>query len=397
VFSIANLAGFMTGMAFLGVVMFLPLFTQLVQGISATNSGLTLLPIMIGLLLAASGSGFAVSRTGHYKPFIIAGMVVLIIGLLLLSQIDAHTTPLDLSWRMFIVGLGLGPSQSLYNIAVQNAVPVNQIGIATSASQFFRQMGSVIGLSIFGTLLTHNLTTELPKHLPAMPGISAPAKMDLSKAQEQAMDPNAIHRQIDAALAEQYALLERAFNGDQAAVDQVLADKALPDQLKNLLKDGGVRGKAHVIQETRAREVADGLRRGESGRADLLDSSLPAALKDQIRAIPEDDLKSKTKSAAVAEHFREMILADEKIEADKSVAGVLAFIKPAMQKQGHELADKVEKGVKEGFSVSITALFGIALWIIAVAFVTTFFIPVLPLRHTTPAQEREKAMAAASH
>ncbi len=349
---------------------------------------------MIGLLLAASGSGFAVSRTGHYKPLIIGGMVVLIIGLVLLSQIDAHTTPLDLSWRMFIVGLGLGPSQSLYNIAVQNAVPVNQIGIATSASQFFRQMGSVIGLSIFGTLLTHNLMTELPKHIPSMPGVSAPATMDLSKAQEQAMDPNAIHKQIDSALATQFAVLERAFNGDQAAVDEVMANKALPDQLKNLLKDGGVRGKAHVIQETRAREVADGLKRGEAGRAALLDSSLPAALKDQLRAIPADDLKGATKSAAVAEHFRELILADEKAEADKSVAGVLAFIKSAMQKQGDELANTVEKGVKEGFSISITALFSTALWIIMIAFVTTFFIPVLPLRNTTPAQEREKALAA---
>jgi hypothetical protein len=258
-------------------------------------------------------------------------------------------------------------------------------------------MGSVIGLSIFGTLLTHNLMTELPKHIPSVPGVSAPATMDLSKAQEQAMDPNAIHRQIDKALAEQYTLLERAFNGDEAAVKQVMADQALPDQLKSLLKDGGVRGKAHVIQETRARDVADGLKRGEAGRAALLESSLPAALKDQIRAIPADDLKGVAKSAAVAEHFREMILADEKAEADKSVAAVLAFIKPAMQKQGDELADTIEKGVKEGFSVSITALFGTALWIILVAFVTTFFIPVLPLRHTTPAEDREKAAMATSH
>ena len=398
VFSIANLAGFMTGMAFLGVVMFLPLFTQLVQGISATNSGLTLLPIMLGLLIAAAGSGFLVSRTGHYKPFIIAGMVVLIIGLVLLSQITSATTPLDLSWRMFIVGLGLGPSQSLYNIAVQNAVPVNQIGIATSASQFFRQMGSVIGLSIFGTLLTHNLMTELPKHIPQMPGVSAPQKMDLSHAQQQAMDPNAIHTQIDKALDEQYAKLVLAFDGDQVAVDEILNNPTLPEQLKGLVRDGGVRAKTHATLLARADKVADGLKKGEAGRAALLEeSSLPAALKDQIRAIPADDLKGAVKAAAVGQHFREIVMGDEKAEADKAVTNILALIKGALQKQGDKLADDVTKGVKEGFSLSITSLFSTALWIIAFAFLTTLFIPVLPLRNTSPEQEREKAAAAAVH
>lgn len=397
VFSICNLAGFMTGMAFLGVVMFLPLFTQLVQGISATNSGLTLLPIMLGLLTAAAGSGFLVSRTGHYKPFIIAGMVVLIVGLVLLSQINEHTTPLDLSWRMFIVGLGLGPSQSLYNIAVQNAVPVTQIGIATSASQFFRQMGSVIGLSIFGTLLTHNLMTELPKHLPEVPGIAAHQKMDLSQAQKQAMDPDAIHTQIDKALGEQYAKIAAALDGDQTAVDDIIANPSLPEQLKSLVRDGGVRAKTHAAVEARAEKVFNALKKGERGRTALLNDSLPAALKDQIRAIPLDDLKGAAKTAALALQFRDLILADEKIEADKSVAAILGLIKATLDKRGQELATDVAKGVKEGFSISITALFGTALWIIMFAFATTWFIPVLPLRNTSPAQEREKAALAPSH
>jgi EmrB/QacA subfamily drug resistance transporter len=397
VFSITNLAGFMTGMAFLGVVMFLPLFTQLVQGISATDSGLTLLPVMLGLLIAAAGSGYLVSRTGHYKPFIIGGMVVLIVGLVLLSQINEHTTPLDLSWRMFIVGLGLGPSQSLYNIAVQNAVPVNQIGIATSASQFFRQMGSVIGLSIFGTLLTHNLTTELPKHLPEMPGVAAPHKMTLSEAQKQAMDPDAIHTQIDKALDEQYAQIVLALDGDQAAVDEIVKNPALPEALKGLVRDGGVRAKTQAAVQARADKVFDALKKGAAGRASLLEDNIPAALKDQIRAIPADDLKGRAKARAVAAHYRDVVLADEKAEADKAVAGVLAAIKSTLQKRGEELAGEVEKGVKEGFSISITSLFGTALWIIMFAFATTWFIPVLPLRNTSPAEEREKAAAAASH
>jgi len=326
VFTTTNIAGFLTGMAFLGVVMFLPLFTQLVQGISATNSGLTLLPVMIGLLLTASLSGYLVSRTGHYKPFIIGGMVVLIAGLVLLAGIDSQTTPVELAWRMFIVGLGLGPSQSLYNIAVQNAVPVTQLGIATSASTFFRQMGSVIGLSIFGTLLTHNLMVELPKHVPALPGVTAPQKMDLSHAQAQAMNPHMIHDQVVQAMDGQYARIVLAYQGDAAALKQVLNDPTVPDDIK-------------------------------------------AAVRDNAEAEREDTSQD-----------------------------TLAIIRSELNHQADQLTAMTEAGVREGFSISITGMFATSLWIIFAAFVMTWFIPALPLRNTTAAQDRAAAEAnAAAH
>ncbi len=316
VFSVANLAGFLTGMSFLGVVMFLPLFTQVVQGINAMQSGLTLLPIMLGLLVGASGCGFLVSRTGQYKPFMIGGMVVLMAGLYWLSGIGLETTPLELGLRMFVVGLGLGPSQSLFNIAVQNAVPLTQIGIATSSSQFFRQMGSVVGLAIFGTLLTHNLMTELPKHVPQMPGMAVPQKMDLSRAQSQAMDPDRIHREIAAAMDQRYQRIERAYTGDTVAKDALLSDPAMPEQLKTLMRQPAV------------------------------DPNAPATRR------------------------------------------ILGAIHEAMQTQVEQLTKAIDRGMKEAFSLSITGMFGTSLWIILAAFAVLWFIPVLPLRNTSPAQER---------
>ncbi len=161
VFAWANTAGFFSSMSFLSVVAFLPLFMQLGQGVQATTSGLSTLPLMLGLIGAATVSGRLVTRTGRYKPFMLFGITVLLIATFLMSQMSHNTTRLDLGWRMAILGVGLGPLQSLYGVAIQNAVPLNRIGVVTSANQFFRQIGSTVGVAIFGTLLTNNLNVKL--------------------------------------------------------------------------------------------------------------------------------------------------------------------------------------------------------------------------------------------
>ncbi|HEY9854196.1 MAG TPA: MDR family MFS transporter, partial [Stenomitos sp.] len=236
VFATANSAGFVIGMAFLGVVMFLPLFMQLVQGVSATNSGFSMLPLMAGLMLSSIVSGQLVSKIGKYKPFMIGGGLVLLIGVWLMTRIGPETSTADLAWRLFVVGLGLGPSQSLYNLAVQNAVPVTQLGIATSASQFFRQIGSTIGVAIFGTLLTHNLAVEMPKHLPAMPGM-AQHEFNLSELRVGGSGGD-LSSGVKAAFDRQFQQLERAVHGDRAATEQILNNERVPAPLKATLQRG---------------------------------------------------------------------------------------------------------------------------------------------------------------
>jgi EmrB/QacA subfamily drug resistance transporter len=161
VFTWANIAGFFTSMSFLSVVAFLPLFMQLGQGLQATTSGLSTLPLMGGLIVSATVSGRMVTRTGRYKPYILGGVVMLLISTFLMSQMGHHTSRLDLGWRMALMGVGLGPLQGLFNVAIQNAVPMNRIGVVTSANQFFRQIGSTMGVAIFGTLLTNGLNDKL--------------------------------------------------------------------------------------------------------------------------------------------------------------------------------------------------------------------------------------------
>jgi EmrB/QacA subfamily drug resistance transporter len=184
VFAWANTAGFFSSMSFLSVVAFLPLFMQLGQGVQATTSGLSTLPLMIGLIVAATLSGRLVTRTGRYKPFMLVGMSVLLIATFLMSQMTYHTTRLDLAWRMAILGVGLGPLQSLYGVAIQNAVPMNRIGVVTSANQFFRQIGSTVGVAIFGTLLTNDLNSKLTAWAASV-GVSS---MNLSKLRSLSVD-----------------------------------------------------------------------------------------------------------------------------------------------------------------------------------------------------------------
>ena len=160
VFSSANGAAFIISMAFFGAITFLPLYLQLGLGISATRSGLAMLPLMFGLILSATISGRMVSKFGRYKPMMIFGGVSMLVGIILMTQLGPDTTLPDVAWRVFIMGLGLGPAQGLFAMAVQNAVPINRLGVATSSSQFFRQIGSTVGVAVFGAVMTHALAAE---------------------------------------------------------------------------------------------------------------------------------------------------------------------------------------------------------------------------------------------
>ncbi|HEX3888859.1 MAG TPA: MDR family MFS transporter [Phenylobacterium sp.] len=168
VFSTANLAGFLVSMSFMSTVAFLPLFQQLGQGVAATTSGLSTLPLMLGLFTSSILCGRLVSQTGKYKGFMIGGVMVTFLGIWLLSRMHAETTRLDLAWRMLVLGIGLGPGQSLFSIAIQNAMPIERLGVVTSSSQFFRQIGSTMGVAIFGTFLTANLNSGIGKIMPGV-------------------------------------------------------------------------------------------------------------------------------------------------------------------------------------------------------------------------------------
>jgi EmrB/QacA subfamily drug resistance transporter len=161
------LSTFLVSFGFFGAIIFLPRWFQFVNGSSALASGYQIFPLLIGLIGSSIVSGILVSRTGKYKLIILAGLAIMSAGIVLMTQLRADT-PLPALWAwMFIAGVGIGPTLSVFTIVVQNAVPFSQLGVATSNLTFFRQIGGSIGLAITGTIFANRLVEELPKQLAA--------------------------------------------------------------------------------------------------------------------------------------------------------------------------------------------------------------------------------------
>lgn len=161
IFSVTAGIGFIVGFAMMGALSFLPLFMQVVNGATPTASGLRLLPMMIGLLVTSLVSGQMISRTGRYKIFPILGTAVMAIGMFLMSRMDEHTSTLVASLDMLVFGVGLGLVMQVIVLAVQNAVPYAQLGVATAGATFFRSIGGSFGAAIFGTIFNNRLTVHL--------------------------------------------------------------------------------------------------------------------------------------------------------------------------------------------------------------------------------------------
>ncbi len=158
---------FLISFGFFGAIIFLPQWFQFVKGVSSTNSGLQSLALLAGLIFSSILAGQLVARTGKYKAIVIGGLAIMALGLFLMSGITADTD-LPILWLwMFITGVGIGPTLSVFTIVVQNAVPFNKLGVATSNLTFFRQVGGSIGLALLGTAFGQRLTAELPGQLRA--------------------------------------------------------------------------------------------------------------------------------------------------------------------------------------------------------------------------------------
>ncbi len=166
IFTVANIISFVSGIAMFGALAFLPQYMQLVHGVSATTSGLLLLPLLVGLLTMSIASGRYISRTGNYRWFPLAGTILVTVGLVLLSRLGAHTSLVIVGLDILIFGAGLGLFIQVLTLVVQNAVPMNLMGVATSSVTFFRSMGGAIGASALGAVLTARLAVELPRRIP---------------------------------------------------------------------------------------------------------------------------------------------------------------------------------------------------------------------------------------
>ena len=183
--SISMIALFFVGFAMISAITFIPLFFQGVLGSSATNSGAFLTPMMLGLVVGSVISGQAMSRMGgHYRIQGLVGLALMSLGVALLSQMSVNTTHGQAVFDIVLMGFGLGITLPIFTIAVQNAVPYQIMGVATSSAQFFRAIGGTLGLAILGSVMTSHFASDL-NHV-----VSSDVKQALAPGQLSAIAHN---------------------------------------------------------------------------------------------------------------------------------------------------------------------------------------------------------------
>ncbi|KGQ22647.1 hypothetical protein THFILI_08270 [Thermus filiformis] len=406
-FSLAAGAIFFYGPAFLGAVVFLPLYLQVVKGVSASASGVTVLPLTLGVILGSVGGGVLASRIGRYKPILVGGSLFLLALFLLLHFILEASTPLPLVIGLFfLLGLGLGPSQSLINIAAQNEVPMQRIGSATSGLQFTRQIGSTMGIALLGTVLASSLNQELCRVFPEsasckpkavvqrnMEGtgidldrqfqdleakIVAALKGDEAAYEALKNDPNVpqevkknlVKGGIPAQFARTRALLLSALEGDRAAWEEVQKDPNLPQEFKARLPEGGIPGefarlKALVFRALEGDPAAY--------QALLQNPQVPQALKEQLvpggvaKAVEEEVSatyalleKALRGDAGAKARLLQNPRLDPRLKAllqtpppPQALPQVLAQVKAALEAQKAEIAAQALAEAKKGVELAL--------------------------------------------
>ena len=205
-YSVSMAAVFVFGVAMFAAVLFMPRFYQTVRGISATASGYYIWPLLVGLMGGSIGSGLLISRLGRYKWLMVGGAVVMVIGGYLMTHLTADIPDWTLWTYMLILGFGIGPSMAGFTVVVQNAVPVNRLGVATSTLTFLRQIGASVGLAVAGTVFSTQFADRLPQTLAAH-GVPQPAIPQLVKLSE-----------LLQSVGNGRSLLEQIFTGPAAVV-----------------------------------------------------------------------------------------------------------------------------------------------------------------------------------
>lgn len=251
--AIANLTTFILGVVFFAATVFLPLFMVNVVGLSATNAGLTTFPLTIGLVLSAIVSGQMYARTRKMKPIIFAGSLILMLGFVLMGfTLTPHSTQFELTWKMIVVGMGLGPVLPMLTLAIQSAIDPRDIGQATGTNNFLRSLGSTIGVAVLGTLFASTLKSEIndtvehaKKELPSsmQSQFSVTGNSGKKGNSAQSFDAPKLKKEATAKLQETRTRYVAALQDhDAKAIQALLNDPKTPKELRDVLKNGGFEG-----------------------------------------------------------------------------------------------------------------------------------------------------------
>jgi len=324
IFSVTMFTSFLNGAAFFGAFLFLSLFLVNVSGVSATEAGTAQIPLMLSFVVGSIVASQLVARTGRYKPFILFGFGTMLIGFYFMTQLNVDSKSRDVVWRMLILGLGLGPTIPLLNLAMQNAVPFAYLGTAVANRQFFQQLGQATGAAIFGVILTTTLTAQIKVEM-------KPIFDTMPIAYQQQFDSATLRNSLSADVTGNQSIEGTMINGVNTQFD------ALTTQITAAVRDGDPAAKAAIATNPMVpAEIKQGIASGA-----LTAAALPKIL-DGFTTARETAIK-----------------------------------------EARSTATDIGVAIKRAFARSITQIYNDAIWLVALSFLLIIFLlPEVPLRKT---------------
>ncbi|MDT0234326.1 MDR family MFS transporter [Curtobacterium sp. BRB10] len=393
VFSMSAILSVLVGFGMFGAMLTIPLYLQIVKGVTPTESGFAMLPMVLGLMISSIASGQIISRTGNYQVFPITGTAFTAVGFTVLTFLTADRPLWFLMLGMFGIGLGLGQLMQTLTLAAQNSVSPRDIGVATSAATFFRQIGGTMGtavlLSVLFTLMPTNISAAMQN------------ESDLKSALNAAMTPSVANA-----------------SKNQGVMDEIWTK--IVDPVQQNVQDGLDQGTAQAKQAADAavtKQVTAAVQR------QVAVGTVPAAAADTIIAQQVDDAKPAAEQQALetAATKANASVVDGKLQIDYSDEAqrqnVVDQVAPTLIKQlksGDSAASsstdsatsdtsflngadpRLSRPFLVGFSDSAVRVYYVGLAVILLAFVLTWFFRVPPLRKTSALQEQADAARTAA-
>jgi EmrB/QacA subfamily drug resistance transporter len=374
-FSMATIIGVLVGFGMFGAMLTLPLYLQIVLGSTPTESGFQLLPMILGLMISSITSGQIIARTGHYRIFPILGTAFMTGGYFLLTRLTYDGSYWYLAGAMLLIGLGLGQLMQTLTIASQNSVGLQDMGVATSASTFFRQIGGTLGTAVLLSLLF----TVLPTNIQS----SFKSTATLTAAMDAAFDPTVASDPANKAVMKQLPydqivskVTEETTKGAQSGIDQATA--AAKDAVAQQVAAG------QIPADQQAAAEAAAVSKAQAAAAAQIEQKIPVARVADDGTVTLDfsnaaQRKEFVSSTVVPNLQKQFDSGSGSTSTSGSATNDTSFLNGA--------DPRLTKPFLVGFNESATTVYWVAMWVVIAAFILTLFFRTPPLRAKSALQE----------
>ena len=385
VFSMATILGVLVGFGMFGAMLTIPLYLQIVTGLTPTESGFAMIPMIVGLMIAAIGSTQILSRTGKYRIFPVTGTFSTAVGFLILTFLTVDKPLWFLMLGMFFIGLGLGQLMQTLTLASQGSVAPHQMGVATSASAFFRQIGGTLGVAILLSVLFSALPGNIVK--------ATANEQTLSAALDAALDPSVAGASSNQAIMAQLwtPIVTPLESGIQNGLDTATskaksaADAAVTEKVTTAVDAQVAAGAIPAAQADAviAQQVAAATPAAES--AALTQAATAAHASVVNGSLQVDYSNAEQRSYWVGQLTPTLV---DKLNSGDSAASGSSSSSTSDTSFLNGADKRLSAPFLTGFNSSVVLVYWIALGVVLVAFVLTWFFTVPPLRQRSALQER---------